>query len=697
MSFDKSDALRKAEDHSLKGEVSAAITIYRKIVETDPYDFNSINKLGDLYVGAGRIKDAISEFSRIADLHLTGGSATRAAYLLKKTLEFDPSNASVRMKLGEVYSRENMVESAHETFLMAGAAFMRSGDFDKALEANQKALAVKPDSQQAKAAITTLENEAALNDSKRVTDQSNSGGSQPMTTTESASQGAKRKQATGTLDHLLSGYDDDFVVHQISKAEALVGFGEVSKAVAMLKEVLHSAPDNIAIHIKLKDIFLRAEMMNEACVEYKELARIYSARNETARAKDYEVRAQRLNQMITPPVAQPVVQARASAKKVESQPGIPNNDGSNNEKSSEALKASADIHPVIDEIARPVEQAATVARQPSVTKPEVELQTLDALFDNSSKLNLQVNETALVPAIKSEQAMTQVSALVSSSSFSSTSVLGLAVIEAHTEPAVETKSRRRLYASLIIIICLAAIAVSVIKGYSIYEARLNRQYEELTRASSLYARPDLPQIPAFDDEQNLDSDVVTLGPQPTQVVKPSESGDQSEMRDVEPKANTEPGLNAEPRAAPLVINDLPKVDRRQALSPPLVSPALDNNAGAGGNSPKIMSAGVPESPAVTAPAPAMTRKASVPIPGEALKRVQPSYPFSAKAARQGGTVSVEVVINENGDVISARAVSGSDLLRNAAVSAARGWKFKPSMRDGKPVKSTSTITFNFKM
>jgi protein TonB len=696
MSFDKSEALRKAEQHSLKGEISAAITVYRKIVETDPYDFNSINKLGDLYVGAGRIKDAISEFSRIADLHLTNGSATRAAYLLKKTLELDPSNAPVRMKLGDVYSRENMVESAHEAFVQAGSAFMRSGDIHRALEANQKALAIKPDSQQAKAAIATLEHEAASNESKRSLDQAKSGSPGPGTVSESDARGAKQKQATGTLDHLLSGYDDDFVVHRISKAEALVGFGQVPEAVSMLEEVLHSAPDNIAIHIKLKDIYLRAEMMDEACVEYKELARICAARGETARAKDYEVRAQRLSRMIAAPAFQPEAQASASAKRVEPQPVVSNGNGSNDEKSSVTRRASEGVQPAIDDIGQAGEKvtAAAVARQASSPKPRVETQTVDDLFNSAGKLSVQVNETALASVAKPVQAL-QVSAPASPNSFPAASVLGLELVETDAQPSVERKRRRWLYATPIIVICLAAIAVSVIKGFSLYDARLNKQYEELIRASSLNSLPGLPQMPAFDESENADGDVVTLGPQPTQDVKASESAtDQPEARVVESK------LAAEPKAAPVLSSEPPKASRPSALSPPLISPALDDRAGTDGNSPGGMSARVPEHATGAAPMPALPtppRKTSVTIPGEALRRVQPTYPLSAKSARQGGAVSVEVVINENGDVISARAVSGSDLLKNAAVSAAKGWKFKPSTRDGKPVKSTSTITFNFKM
>jgi TonB family protein len=706
MTFDKSEALRKAEQHFLKGETSAAITVYREIVETDPYDFSSINKLGDLYAGAGRIKDAINDFSRIADLHLANGSRTRAAYLLKKTLELDPADAAARMKLGEVYSHENMLESAHEAFILAGAVFMRGGDIDKAIEANQKALAIKPDSQQARSAIATLENKATLNESRNSPDQVKPANSGPVTTSDSAPKGGKRNQTTGSLDHLLSGFDDDFVVQQISKAEALVGFGDVTQAVAMLKAVLHSAPDKIAVHIKLKDIYLRAEMMSEACVEYKELARIYAARGETARAKDYEIRAQRLNQMIAPPVnqpnlaqpngvqpngVQPNAQASRRPKKAEPRPALSKSDGANNQRSSETREKSNRTLPAVEETLRRGEKVATAfALEAPMPTPRAETETADNPFNSASRLKLEVKETALALASKPEQALIPIS---SSSSLFATSVLGLTQIETKARPL----SGRRVYAALIIVICLTAIIVTALKGLSMYDARLNKQYEELIYASPINSSPDPPQLPALDDSQNVDKDIVTLDPQPTEVIKPSESGTEPrEINEAAPK--TLPALRGEPQ----------KPTKMPGLSPPLVSPALDSRAGIDRNSPGEISAGVPENPAAAAPAPAAPlatasatpappRKASVAIAGEAIRRVQPTYPLSAKSLRQGGAVTVEIIINENGDVSSARAISGSDLLRSAAVSAAKAWKFKPSMRDGRPVKSASTITFNFKL
>jgi protein TonB len=60
-------------------------------------------------------------------------------------------------------------------------------------------------------------------------------------------------------------------------------------------------------------------------------------------------------------------------------------------------------------------------------------------------------------------------------------------------------------------------------------------------------------------------------------------------------------------------------------------------------------------------------------------------------------VVVEVTVDEQGNVMSARAISGHPLLKEAAVAAARGWRFTPTLLTGTPVKVIGTITFNFNL
>ncbi len=81
--------------------------------------------------------------------------------------------------------------------------------------------------------------------------------------------------------------------------------------------------------------------------------------------------------------------------------------------------------------------------------------------------------------------------------------------------------------------------------------------------------------------------------------------------------------------------------------------------------------------------------------GKAVRLVQPTYPAIARAAHASGTVTVQVLVDEAGNVISASAVSGHPLLQQSAVAAARASKFSPTLLSGVPVKVSGVITYNF--
>ncbi len=83
------------------------------------------------------------------------------------------------------------------------------------------------------------------------------------------------------------------------------------------------------------------------------------------------------------------------------------------------------------------------------------------------------------------------------------------------------------------------------------------------------------------------------------------------------------------------------------------------------------------------------------VNGKAVSLPAPAYPAAAQAVGAQGAVSVQVLIDENGNVVSANAVSGHPLLRSAAVGAARNAKFRPTLLQGQPVKVSGVITYVF--
>ena len=71
------------------------------------------------------------------------------------------------------------------------------------------------------------------------------------------------------------------------------------------------------------------------------------------------------------------------------------------------------------------------------------------------------------------------------------------------------------------------------------------------------------------------------------------------------------------------------------------------------------------------------------------------YPQAAKERKIQGQVVGNILVSESGEVESVRIDKGDPVLAAAAEEAARSWKFKPSLRESKPLALVARVTFNF--
>lgn len=78
----------------------------------------------------------------------------------------------------------------------------------------------------------------------------------------------------------------------------------------------------------------------------------------------------------------------------------------------------------------------------------------------------------------------------------------------------------------------------------------------------------------------------------------------------------------------------------------------------------------------------------------AISLVMPGPPFSAMENKVLGVVEVRVTVDEAGFVTEAVAVSGPSELRSTAEQAARRWRFKPLMVNGRPEKVMGILTLH---
>lgn len=155
---------------------------------------------------------------------------------------------------------------------------------------------------------------------------------------------------------------------------------------------------------------------------------------------------------------------------------------------------------------------------------------------------------------------------------------------------------------------------------------------------------------------------------------PSNSSTAAAKSDV--KASAPPAANAS--------------DRPSVASAPQVAPLRVSEPGAA--SVVDSEAEAPSKPIARGPVKAVSGGI---LNGKAVSLPAPLYPEMAKRARTGGVVTVDVVIDLTGRVISAKASAGPEMLRGAAENAAKQARFSPTLLSGQPVRVSGQINYNF--
>jgi periplasmic protein TonB len=150
-----------------------------------------------------------------------------------------------------------------------------------------------------------------------------------------------------------------------------------------------------------------------------------------------------------------------------------------------------------------------------------------------------------------------------------------------------------------------------------------------------------------------------------------------------------------PNVPPARIDSV--IDKFNADPP---GPAFAGNRGVPGGSGNTPVVNIPDIPP---PAPDPPRaankilKISVVLNSKALELPAPTYPALATQIRLQGTVTVQVLIDESGRVVSAKALTGHTIFVKEAERAAMRARFSPTTISDQPVKVQGVITYNFVM
>ncbi len=104
------------------------------------------------------------------------------------------------------------------------------------------------------------------------------------------------------------------------------------------------------------------------------------------------------------------------------------------------------------------------------------------------------------------------------------------------------------------------------------------------------------------------------------------------------------------------------------------------------------------------PVPPPTGKSGAPVrvggrvrAPKAIVQVRPEYPALARQTRVQGDVKIDAILDEQGNVIDMKVVSGHPLLYQAAVDALKKWKYEPTYLNDRPIAVELIVTITFQL
>src|SRR5262245_16884146 len=144
MSSSTSGPLRLAEEYLVRGDVKEALGIYQRISETEPSNLTIKSRLGELCALANQSSDAVKVLADVARGHIREGHNADAAAALTKVLKLKPSDPDSLMDIAGLCGRAGLIAESERCYLEAADIYAGVGETAKLEAAYELAAAVGP-------------------------------------------------------------------------------------------------------------------------------------------------------------------------------------------------------------------------------------------------------------------------------------------------------------------------------------------------------------------------------------------------------------------------------------------------------------------------------------------------------------------------------------------------------------------------
>ncbi|HEV7920310.1 MAG TPA: tetratricopeptide repeat protein [Thermoanaerobaculia bacterium] len=146
MAVQRDKVIASAEKLVAKGKIEPAIKEYERLLDDNPNDVNTLNRIGDLWVRINRNDEAVKVFTKIADHYSKDGFFLKAIAIYKKINKLDPSKLDVYARLADLYAKQGLAMEAKSQYQVLADYYLKHGDPGNALVIYRKISELDPNS-----------------------------------------------------------------------------------------------------------------------------------------------------------------------------------------------------------------------------------------------------------------------------------------------------------------------------------------------------------------------------------------------------------------------------------------------------------------------------------------------------------------------------------------------------------------------
>jgi tetratricopeptide (TPR) repeat protein len=263
------------------------IAVYKKIIKLDPSRMDVVLKLADVNAERGIVGNAIEDYLKVARHELKEGRGKAAIDVYRKMAALDPGNPAIGVKLAELCQKEGMVPEAIEELTRVASHLETAGKTEGLSEIRAKLTELgggpEPDS-------------ASARQSDNASVSIPSASAETTLITEAAPPRAALSQPQPPIPapepmpesiRLRTAQEFDETTHEklrdaLTETDVYVKYGMIDKAIAHVKALAQSDPNDVAVQLKLKDLYVSQGDTRSAAETCRRMAKIYGVLGQEA-------------------------------------------------------------------------------------------------------------------------------------------------------------------------------------------------------------------------------------------------------------------------------------------------------------------------------------------------------------------------------------------------------------------------------